>query len=169
MNKNTLNIIIAGKGGQGIIVINEILANIFLEKKFDIKTSEIHGMAQRGGSVVSHVRCGTKVYSPTIPIGEAHYILALSDNEGLRWKNLLRDKGKTLQLSQKEINSLPNVRMKNIALLSHLVFHLQKESIFEISSSDVKKQIEKVFNKKPVLLENNLKFFDEMLKRLENQ
>jgi len=65
----------AGVGGQGIILASDILAEVMLEGGFDVKKSEIHGMAQRGGSVSSHIRFGEKVYSPTIPQGSADYLI----------------------------------------------------------------------------------------------
>ena len=179
-NISSLNILIAGKGGQGIIVMNQILANVFLEKKYCVKTSEIHGMAQRGGSVVSHLRCGVKIYSPTIPIGKADYILALDENEGLRWEYMLNTaeyspnpkatkfiKGKILKLSPTETNQLSNIKMKNIALLTHLIFHLQQHPAFDISFENVKKHIEIFFFKKKKLLKSNLELFNKTLDYLK--
>ncbi len=86
----TKNIIISGVGGQGIILASELLSLAAMEAGYDVKKSEVHGMAQRGGSVISHVRFGTKVYSPTIEEGTADVILSFEKMETLRWVHFLR-------------------------------------------------------------------------------
>ena len=79
------NILLVGVGGQGIILASDILTQAALNAGFDAKKSEIHGMSQRGGSVFSHVRYGRHVYSPVIPEGAAHILVALEEMEALRW------------------------------------------------------------------------------------
>jgi indolepyruvate ferredoxin oxidoreductase beta subunit len=79
------NILIGGVGGQGILLASEILSDVALEAGLDVKKSEVHGMAQRGGSVVCNVRFGEKVYSPLIKRGEADVILSFEKLEALRW------------------------------------------------------------------------------------
>src|SRR3990172_4749544 len=79
------NVLIVGVGGQGVIMISKVLALICERQDLDVKQSEVHGMSKRGGSVFSHLRFGAKVYSPTIPIGEADVLVALEWAEGLRW------------------------------------------------------------------------------------
>lgn len=79
------NLIAAGVGGQGVILATKILGNAAMKENFDVVVSEIHGMAQRGGAVVSHVRIGHKVYSPTILEGSADAILGFEPVEVLRW------------------------------------------------------------------------------------
>ena len=86
----TRNIIISGVGGQGIITASEILSEVALFNGFDVKKSEVHGMSQRGGSVVSHVRFGEKVYSPLIEKGTCDVILAFEKAEALRWVHYLK-------------------------------------------------------------------------------
>ena len=83
MNK-TFNIIIAGVGGQGLITLTQILAEAALLEDYDVKTSELHGLAQRGGSVETHLRLGKKVYSPLIDDVKADLIISLEIQEGLR-------------------------------------------------------------------------------------
>jgi indolepyruvate ferredoxin oxidoreductase beta subunit len=78
------NILIAGVGGQGVLFISEVLGEAALEADLNVRVAEIHGMAQRGGSVICNVRLGDKVYSPTIVEGEAHLIIALEPIEALR-------------------------------------------------------------------------------------
>lgn len=85
MKKNKpFNVIIAGVGGQGLITITQILAETALLEGYDVKTSELHGLAQRGGSVETHFRFGKEIYSPLIDDGEADLIISLEIQEGLR-------------------------------------------------------------------------------------
>ncbi len=78
------NIVIAGVGGQGVLLVAEILGNSALKEGYDVRVSEIHGMAQRGGSVVCDVRIGERVYAPTTPDGMADIMLGLEPIETLR-------------------------------------------------------------------------------------
>lgn len=84
MNKVT-NVLIVGVGGQGIILASEILAEVAMKTGLDVKKSEVHGMAQRGGAVSSHVRFGPEVHSPLIGVGDADVILAFEALEAVRW------------------------------------------------------------------------------------
>lgn len=87
------NIVVASVGGQGGILATRVLATLFLNMGWQVKTSEVHGMAQRGGSVETHVRRGRTVYSPLVPRGEADALLALEQLEGLRYLPWLRPGG----------------------------------------------------------------------------
>lgn len=87
------DVILAGVGGQGAVSTARILAETALMMGFDVKTSEVHGMAQRGGSVVSMVRWSERVYSPLIPLGRADFLLAFELLEGMRQLKYLSDKG----------------------------------------------------------------------------
>jgi len=89
----TKNIIISGVGGQGILTASEILALCAMEEGLDVKKSEVHGMSQRGGSVVSFVKFGEKVYSPLIEKGSGDVILAFEKAEALRWRGYLKKEG----------------------------------------------------------------------------
>jgi indolepyruvate ferredoxin oxidoreductase beta subunit len=88
-----LNILIAGIGGQGIIAASDIIAEAALAAGFDIKKTDSLGMSQRGGSVVSHIRMASKVWSPLIKTGEADIMLALEKLEAARWCHYLRPGG----------------------------------------------------------------------------
>jgi indolepyruvate ferredoxin oxidoreductase beta subunit len=90
MNDSITNILLVGVGGQGILLASEILAEAFMIAGFDVKKSEIHGMSQRGGSVVSHVRFGKKVYSPVVPEGEGDILFGFELLETCRYLHLLR-------------------------------------------------------------------------------
>jgi len=89
----TKNIMIVGVGGQGTLLASKLLGRILLTKGYDIKVSEVHGMSQRGGSVVTYVRFGDQVYSPIIDMGEADIILSFELLEAARWAEYLRPDG----------------------------------------------------------------------------
>jgi len=81
----TTNILVCGVGGQGIILASAVMADTFFKAGYEVKQGEVHGMAQRGGAVISHIRFGQRVYSPVIPMGEADYLFATEKLEALRW------------------------------------------------------------------------------------
>ena len=89
----TKNMMIVGVGGQGTLLASKLLGRILLTKGYDIKVSEVHGMSQRGGSVVTYVRYGDKVYSPIVDKGEADVILSFELLEAARWAEYLRPDG----------------------------------------------------------------------------
>jgi len=82
--KKDFNIVIVGTGGQGLITLLKILAEAAMLQGFDVRTSELHGLSQRGGSVECHIRFGKKVFSPLVEAGGADLIIALEQNEALR-------------------------------------------------------------------------------------
>lgn len=82
--KKIFNIVIAGAGGQGLITLTNIISRAALIEGYDVKTSELHGLSQRGGSVQTYIRFGEKVYSPLIGLGRADLIIGLEIAEGLR-------------------------------------------------------------------------------------
>ena len=90
------NISLVGVGGQGILLTSDILALAAMDAGFDVKKSEIHGMSQRGGSVISQVRFGTKVYSPIIPDGASDILVSFERTEALRWVHLAKPGAKIL-------------------------------------------------------------------------
>ena len=92
MDNKVTNILLVGVGGQGIILASEVMADVFLEAGFDVKKSEVHGMAQRGGSVSTHVRFGAKVFSPLIKEGEVDIFIAFEELEALRYLHFLGPK-----------------------------------------------------------------------------
>lgn len=101
-----LNLLIVGVGGQGTLLASRILGNVALRMNFDVKVSEVHGMSQRGGSVVTYVRFGQKVYSPLIEKGEADLIIAFEELEALRWIEYLTKDGKMI-INEQEIDPMP--------------------------------------------------------------
>ncbi len=97
----TTNILVAGVGGQGVILATDIMSEVFMEAGYDVKKSEVHGMAMRGGIVTSHFRFGKKVYSPLIKQGEVDILFAFEQLEGLRWINHLKSNGKIVMNDHK--------------------------------------------------------------------
>ncbi len=97
----TRNIMIVGVGGQGTLLASRILGNTLINQGYDVKLSEVHGMSQRGGSVVTYVKYGDEVYSPIIDMGEADVILAFELLEALRALPYLKKGGKMLVNNQK--------------------------------------------------------------------
>lgn len=97
----TTSIMIVGVGGQGSVLIGKILGYLLMKKGYDIKVSETHGMSQRGGSVVTNIRYGNKVYSPLIDKGEADYIIALEMLEAALSLEFLKQGGVLLVNEQK--------------------------------------------------------------------
>lgn len=95
------NFFVAGVGGQGALLASDIIADVGLEANLDVKKSEIHGMAQRAGSVFSHVRWGRKVHAPVFAEGEADYLLAFEVAEALRWQQMLKRDGVAIVNEQK--------------------------------------------------------------------
>ena len=93
MSERVTNILLVGVGGQGILLASEILSETFMLAGFDVKKSEIHGMSQRGGSVVSHVRYGQEVFSPLVPEGEGDILFGFELMETYRYLPLLKKGG----------------------------------------------------------------------------
>ena len=100
MNQPVRNIMIVGVGGQGSLLASKLLGHLLLNKGFDVKVSEVHGMSQRGGSVVTYVRFGEKVYSPIIDQGEADLIVSFELLEAARWLPYLKEGGRIVTNTQ---------------------------------------------------------------------
>ena len=103
---NTKNIMIVGVGGQGSLLASKLLGHVLLGAGYDVKVSEVHGMSQRGGSVVTYVRYGDKVYSPVIDRGEADFIVSFELLEAARWLPYLREGGRIVTNTQ-QIDPMP--------------------------------------------------------------
>lgn len=104
----TKNILIVGVGGQGTLLTGRIIGNYAMTKGYDVKMSEVHGMAQRGGSVVMQVKYGEKVYSPLVEMGEADVIFAFEKLEALRYSHYLKKDGVIISNIQR-IDPMPVV------------------------------------------------------------
>ena len=88
-----LNFVLTGVGGQGIVLSSDILCLVGMAAGYDVKKTDVHGMAQRGGSVISHVRLADQVFSPMVPVGAADYLLSFEKLEACRWVHYLRRDG----------------------------------------------------------------------------
>jgi indolepyruvate ferredoxin oxidoreductase, beta subunit len=106
-----ISIMIVGVGGQGTLLASRVLGTVALKCSYDVKVSEVHGMAQRGGSVVTYVKMGDKVYSPLIEKGEADIVLAFEELEAMRWIEYMKNGGKLIVNTQK-INPMPVITGK---------------------------------------------------------
>jgi len=106
-----MNIMIVGVGGQGTLLASRIIGAVALKCGFDTKVSEIHGMSQRGGSVVTYVKFGDKVNSPLIEEREADYVLAFELLEAIRWKDFLKNNGKMI-INDQQIDPMPVITGK---------------------------------------------------------
>ncbi|MBQ1433824.1 MAG: indolepyruvate oxidoreductase subunit beta [Ruminococcus sp.] len=102
----TKSIMIVGVGGQGSLLASRIIGNVLLNQGFDVKVSEVHGMSQRGGSVVTYVKYGDKVYSPVVEKGEADIIISFEQLEAARYVQYLK-KGGHIVTSTQQIDPMP--------------------------------------------------------------
>ncbi len=103
---NSINILIVGVGGQGTLLASKLMGKIYIDSGYDVKVSEVHGMSQRGGSVVTYVRAGEKVYSPVIDKGEADVIISFEALESARWLPYLK-KGGVIISNTAQIDPMP--------------------------------------------------------------
>lgn len=106
ISMETKNIMIVGVGGQGTLLASKLLGRLLLGKGYDVKVSEVHGMSQRGGSVVTYVRWGERVFSPIIDRGQADCILSFELLEAARYTEYLKPGGRIIVNSQ-QINPMP--------------------------------------------------------------
>lgn len=126
-NRKPTSIIVAGLGGQGVLRAAQLVAQAAFASGYDVKTSEVHGMSQRGGSVYSDVRFGERVDSPMVPAGEADYLVALSAEqvEPHRW--LVGPNTVMITPEGLDLARLPHRRSVNVALVGVLSVHLPLE------------------------------------------
>ena len=103
---NTTSLMIVGVGGQGALLASKLLGRLLLGEGYDVKVSEVHGMSQRGGSVVTYVRFGDKVYSPIVDKGEADYIVSFEKIEAARYLSNLKTGG-CIVVNTQEIDPMP--------------------------------------------------------------
>lgn len=121
--QNVKSILLAGVGGQGILRASDIMCQAMMEAGFDVKKSEVHGMAQRGGCVTSHVRYGTRVFSPLAEPGSIEILLAFEKMEALRYLKFL-SKDASIILNTEEINP-PAVNMGDMPYPGDIVDFLK--------------------------------------------
>ena len=139
------NIIIAGVGGQGTLLASRIIGAVAIKCGYDVKVSEVHGMSQRGGSVITFVKFGKKVYSPIIDIGEADIILAFEELEALRWISYLNPDGKFIVNTQ-NIDPMPVIT--GAAKYPENIIGTLKEKFKNVLTIDAMKYADEIGNNK---------------------
>ena len=123
-NGDVKSILLAGVGGQGILRASDILCHVMMEAGLDVKKSEVHGMAQRGGCVTSHVRYGKKVYSPIAKLGDVDILVSFEKLETLRYLNFLKPGGRII-ISEREIYP-PSVNLGDAAYPRNIIEMVKK-------------------------------------------
>ena len=123
----TVNIMIVGVGGQGSLLASKLLGKVLVDAGYDVKVSEVHGMSQRGGSVVTYVRFGDKVASPIIDLGESDFILSFEKLEAARYAEYLSPNGKIIVNTQ-EIDPMPVIVGKAV-YPSHVLNELESRDV----------------------------------------
>ena len=118
------NIVVAGLGGQGVLKVTDILAEVVFRSGCDVKKSEVHGMSQRGGSVSSEVRYGDKVASPMVPAGEADFLVVIDPTQVEVVKGKLKEGGVLITTEDIPVDKLENPRAVNTMLLGALAARL---------------------------------------------
>jgi len=132
---NTTNIVLSGVGGQGILLASRIISHTALSSGYDVKTNEMHGMAQRGGSVIAQIRFGEKVFSPLIKKGDADFLVALEKVEAVRYADYLKDDGLTF-VNMQEI--IPTTVTSGTAVYPDNINAILKERFANIRSEKAK-------------------------------
>jgi indolepyruvate ferredoxin oxidoreductase beta subunit len=148
----TINILFCGTGGQGVLSAAEVCGVAAMRDGWHVKKSEVHGMAQRGGSVESHLRIGTNVCSPLIEPGQADYLVCFHEGEGKRLRYFLRKNGFDFVPLLPKASQLPDPRFANTFFLGILAAFLpiSQQMWFDALSSVIAKRIEEnkaVFNR----------------------
>lgn len=132
--KNTVNILFCGTGGQGVLKASEICGIVAMKAGYHVKKSEIHGMAQRGGSVESHLRFGQKVYSPLITPHSADFLVCFHAGEALRMHEYLKNDGLNFSIYLDECKKLKHPIYINTYFLGILASQLQIEKTLWIDT-----------------------------------
>ncbi len=138
----TKNIMIVGVGGQGTLLTSRILGNLTKKYGYDVKLSEVHGMAQRGGSVVTFVRYGDKVYEPIVEEGCCDLLIAFERLEAIRYENFLKDDG-VIVLNDVRIDPMPVV-IGAVKYPENIVENLKKSHV--VYSVDAKTKANEMGN-----------------------
>ena len=136
-NDDVKSILIAGVGGQGILRASDILCLVMMEAALDVKKSEVHGMAQRGGCVTSHVRFGKKVYSPIAKKGDVDILVSFEKLETLRYLDFMKSGGKII-INEKELYP-PSVNLGDAAYPNNTIEIIKKifKSVKVINATNI--------------------------------
>ena len=157
--KDVKNILFVGVGGQGTILASRLLTAGLMRAGYDVKMSEIHGMAQRGGSVSTQVRYGKKVYSPIIAKGEADILIAFEKMEAARWSDYLKSDGIVI-VNNHEIPSLP-IAIGKAEYPDNVLEELEKNfKTIIVNASEIAEEIGNARTQNVVLFGALVKAFD---------
>ncbi len=129
----TTSVMIVGVGGQGSLLASRLLGTVLTDEGYDVKVSEVHGMSQRGGSVVTYVRFGDRVYSPIVTEGECDYIISFEKLEAARYASCLRKGGKIIVNTQ-QIDPMPVIT--GAAVYPENVLEEMKATGFDVDDFD---------------------------------
>ena len=149
---NTVNVLLCGIGGQGILLLGEIIAEAATMSGYDVKKSELHGMSQRGGSVDCGIRWGKEIFSPVIPQGNVNYLVSLSQEETERYQQKQADGCEVIEAPEKLPEGVPDKRCLNIFMLGKL------SQFLEFSEDTWMQAMEKKI--RPQFLEGNVVAFN---------
>lgn len=146
MIDKVINVVFAGLGGQGVLKASDILAEVVFESGLDVKKSEVHGMSQRGGSVSSDVRYGSKVASPMVPDGEAEFLIVLDETQVPVNEMRLKKDGCLIAPSKIDAGKLTNPKSLNVALLGALSSKLEfsEEAWFAVIKKNLPEKLHEV-------------------------
>ncbi|MCX5799076.1 MAG: indolepyruvate oxidoreductase subunit beta [Proteobacteria bacterium] len=161
-NKVT-NIFLSGVGGQGTILASNILTEVFVDAGYDVKKSEVHGMAQRGGDVTTHFRFGKKVYSPLIKAGDVDFLLSFELLEALRYINWVKSDGKIIINKQEVFPPSVNLGMAKYPKEVDKVFKkYYKENVHMLNGLDIATKLGNAQAANVVLIGAFSNFFPEI-------
>lgn len=132
--KNITSVVLAGVGGQGVLLAARILSEAALCSRLDVKSSEVHGMSQRGGSVLAQVRFGSRVYSPLTPAGTGDYLLALEELEALRYRPMIKPGGEIIVLKYR---IFPSTVTSGLAVYPEEPLELLRQEGFLLSEVNI--------------------------------
>ncbi|MBN1473962.1 MAG: indolepyruvate oxidoreductase subunit beta [Syntrophaceae bacterium] len=151
-NDEIKSVLLAGVGGQGILKASDIMCAVMMEAGFDVKKSEVHGMAQRGGCVTSHVRYGSKVYSPLEKAGSIQTLVSFEKMESLRYLHYL-GKDSSIIVNSEKINP-PAVNIGTMPYPADIIKYLKKKFklVMEVDASDLAQKAGNVKTANIVLL-----------------
>jgi indolepyruvate ferredoxin oxidoreductase, beta subunit len=161
-NGKVTNVFLSGVGGQGTILASNIIADVVLKAGYDVKKAEVHGMAQRGGDVTTHLRFGKKVYAPLITYGEVDFLMSFELLEALRYINWVKPEGKIIINNQSILP--PSVSLGQMAYPKDVEKTFKKhfkDSVWMIDGQEVARKLGNMQAANVVLVGAFSNFFPE--------
>jgi indolepyruvate ferredoxin oxidoreductase, beta subunit len=161
-NGKVTNIFLSGVGGQGTILASNILAEVFLKAGYDVKKSEVHGMAQRGGDVTTHFRFGKKVYSPLIKYGDVDYLISFEMLEAARYINWVKPEGKIIINKQEILPPAVSLgQMKYPKDIEKMFKKYFKDNVWIVNGQEIARKLDNIQAANVVLVGAFSNFFPE--------